>query len=63
MKVTVNKDACICCGQCARTCEAVFEIDEAEGYAVAKVAEVPEAEKNAAQDAVEGCPTGAIVAE
>ena len=63
MKVTVNKDACLCCGQCTSICPEVFEIDDAEGCAVAKVAEVPEENKNSVQEAAESCPTGAIVTE
>ena len=62
MKATVNKDACIGCGACTVTCPGVFEIGE-EGTAVAKVAEVPEEEKNAAVEASEGCPTSAISVE
>ena len=62
MKAIVNNDACISCGACAATCPGVFEIGP-EGTAVAKVAEIPEVEKNAAVDAKNGCPTGAISIE
>lgn len=61
MKFKVNQDACICCGACAARCEEVFEIDDEEGYAVAKDEEVTDEDiKERATDAMEGCPTGAI---
>lgn len=60
MKFKVDKDACICCGACAAICEEVFEINDEEGYAVAKDVEVTEEIKNDAIDAMEGCPTSAI---
>lgn len=60
MKFKVDKDACICCGACAAICEEVFEINDDEGYAVAKDVEITEEIKNDAIDAMEGCPTSAI---
>lgn len=60
MKFKVDKDACICCGACAAICEEVFEINDEEGYAVAKDVEITEEIKNDAIDAMEGCPTSAI---
>ena len=62
MKANVNKDACIGCGACTCSCPDVFELSD-EGFAVAKVAEVPEEAKDAAIEAKEGCPTGAISVE
>lgn len=60
MKFKVDKDACICCGACAAICEEVFEINDDEGYAIAKDVEITEEIKNDAIDAMEGCPTSAI---
>lgn len=61
MKFEVDKDACICCGACAAICEDVFEINDEEGYAVAKDKEVTDEEvKDNAISAMEGCPTSAI---
>ena len=62
MKATVNKDACIGCGQCTAICGEVFEIG-AEGTAEVKVAEVPEEAKDTCVEAKDSCPTGAISAE
>ena len=61
MKFEVDKDACICCGACAAICEDVFEINDEEGYAVAKDKEATDEEvKDNATSAMEGCPTSAI---
>lgn len=62
MKVKVNRDNCIGCGACAAICSEVFEIDD-EGISVAKVEEVKEEDKQAVQDAIDSCPTGAIETE
>lgn len=62
MKVKVNRDNCIGCGACAAICSEVFEIDD-EGISVAKEEEVTEEDKQAVQDAIDSCPTGAIEAE
>ena len=62
MKVKVNRDNCIGCGACAAICSEVFEIDD-EGISVAKVEEVKEEDKQAVQDAIDSCPTGAIEKE
>lgn len=62
MKVKVNKDACIGCGACAAICDKIFKIND-EGLSVAVVNEVPKEEEQAARDAIDSCPTGAIVEE
>ena len=56
MKVKVNRDNCIGCGACAAICSD-------EGISVAKVEEVKEEDKQAVQDAIDSCPTGAIETE
>jgi len=55
----VNKDACIGCGACQALVSDVFDIDD-DGLAF--VREGADIEKNAddINDAVDGCPTGAI---
>lgn len=60
MKAKVIKDNCIGCGACQAIAPNIFEIDD-EGLSVTKVAEVPENEKDDFKDALESCPTGAIV--
>ena len=60
MKVKVNHDACIGCGACTSVAGDLFEIND-EGLSVAKVDIVPADKEQEAKDAMETCPTGAIV--
>ncbi len=62
MKVKVVKDNCIGCGACQAIAPNVFEIED-DGLSTAKVSDVPESECDDVKDAVESCPTGAIVEE
>lgn len=62
MKISVNQEACIGCGACLAISEDLFEMNE-DGLSHAKVADVPEDKKDQANEAIESCPTGAIVAE
>lgn len=59
MKLEVNEN-CIGCGACAAICPDVFDLKD-DGYAYVKVDIIPEEKKEDAMDALEGCPTGAIV--
>ena len=59
MKVKVNNDACIGCGACTYTCDAVFGFND-EGIVAVKVPVVPEDAVEAANTAIEGCPVSAI---
>lgn len=59
-KVKVLKDVCIGCGACQAICSEVYEIDD-DGLAKVIVDEVPEEVMEDAVDALENCPTGAIV--
>jgi ferredoxin len=61
MKAIVNADTCVGCGLCEETCPAVFEMEG--DVAVVKVDPVPDAEKDACKEAVEGCPVEAIAIE
>ena len=57
LKVT---EACICCGACQSICDDVFEIGD-DGFAHVMVDEIPTELEKKAIDALENCPTGAIV--
>ena len=58
MKVKVN-DSCIGCGACMSIADDVFEMND-EGLSVVKADTVPEGSEEAAREAIESCPTGAI---
>ncbi|MCD2434584.1 ferredoxin [Acidaminococcus sp. NSJ-142] len=58
MKFKVNEN-CIGCGLCEGTCPAVFHMTDA-GVAEAIPDAVPADQEGAAQDAMNGCPAGAI---
>lgn len=59
MKVHVDQDLCISCGLCVSSCPDVYTWNDEE-KAEAKTEEVPEEQKECAQEAAEGCPTDAI---
>lgn len=60
MKVKVNQEACIGCGACQAIAEEVFEIND-EGLSEVKVNEVSSELVEKANEAIESCPTEAIV--
>lgn len=62
MKVKVNKDNCIGCGACEAICPEVFQLND-EGISSVVCDEVKEDMKDDAKEAIEGCPTSAIVEE
>ena len=62
MKISVNQEACIGCGACTAIAEDLFELN-GDGLSEAKVTDVPEDKVDQANEAVESCPTGAIVKE
>ena len=62
MKVKVNSDAFIGCGACTAIAPDVFEIND-EGISEAMVNEVTEDEVDNVKEAIESCPTGAIIEE
>lgn len=59
-KVKVLKDVCIGCGACQAICSEVYEIGD-DGLAEVIVDEVPKNLVEDAMDALENCPTSAIV--
>ncbi len=62
MKVIVNQDACIGCGACTSICEEAFEIDAGNGLSTCKIkGEIPVELEQSVKDAMDSCPTGAIV--
>ncbi len=62
MKVTVDESLCSGCGVCEEMAPDVFEMNDS-GVVVAKVNPVPEDLQASAQEAADGCPSGAITVE
>lgn len=62
MKVKVNKEKCIQCGGCVGICPDVFDFDD-DGFACAKIEEVPDNEKDAVKQAADFCYGDAIIVE
>ena len=61
MKVRIDPELCGGCGPCEDVCPEVFEMDEDEGLARVKVADVPTEHEGAVREAVEDCPAEAII--
>lgn len=62
MRVVVNRDNCIGCGACESLCPEVFQIDD-EGISTVICEDFTKVEEASLNDAIEGCPTSAIVKE
>ena len=62
MKIKVNEDACIGCGACQAIADDIFELND-EGISEVKVESIDDDLKDQATEAMESCPTGAIVEE
>jgi ferredoxin len=58
MKLKVDEDVCIGSGNCEGTCPKLFKV--VDGKSRVQVDPVPEEEEDCAQEAVNGCPVGAI---
>lgn len=58
MKVKVDEDVCVGSGNCEGTCPNIFKV--IDGVSRVQVDTVPEEEEECAQEAVDGCPVGAI---
>ncbi len=63
MKVKVNEEACISCGACEAICPEIFELND-ERISTCKKNDITkenEEIKNNVREAMDSCPTGAIV--
>jgi ferredoxin len=58
MKARVDEDACIGCGLCASTCDAVFEMGDEKARVIAEP--VPNEAEDSCREAAEACPVEAI---
>ncbi len=60
MKVVIDQSACIGCGLCESTCPEVFRMNDDN---LAEVHAQPAEVTDSLQEAVDGCPVGAITVE
>ena len=61
MKVKIDADLCTACELCVDTCPDVFEM--ADDVAVVTQADVPAELEDDVQEAIDSCPSEAIIAE
>lgn len=59
MKLIVNEDKCIGCGQCISICDNVYEFND-NNLAKVMVDKIPDDDLDDALVAKDNCPTGAI---
>lgn len=62
MKVTVDETLCSGCGVCEEMAPDVFEMNDS-GVVGVKINPVPDDLQASAQEAADGCPSGAITVE
>lgn len=60
LTLTVDPEVCKGCALCMMASPILFDIDERTGKAVVLDANPSEAQRAEAEDAVQGCPSGAI---
>jgi ferredoxin len=58
MKVKVDEDLCVGSGNCEASCPKLFKV--VDGISRVQVETVSQEEEGCAQEAVDGCPVGAI---
>ncbi len=63
MRVVIDGDTCTGCGLCVDECPEVFEMNDDEGVAIVKPAEISEDLEASVKDAADGCPVEAITVE
>lgn len=61
MRYKVDDDLCIACGNCIEICPEVFHWNDDGSLAEAKLEDVPEDVEDTAQEAMDSCPTEAIM--
>ena len=64
MKVLVKEEKCIGCGSCVSLTDGnIFDFDDETGKAIAKVENIEANDEEIVKQAIEYCPTAAIVEE
>lgn len=60
MKVRVKHEVCVGHAMCVLACPELFRLSDEDGHAVVKDEQVPPHLQDAVEQAVRGCPEGAI---
>ncbi len=60
MKVRVKPDVCVGHAMCVLACSELFELSDEDGHANVRNEDVPPELEDAVDQAVRGCPEGAI---
>lgn len=60
MKVRVKPDVCVGHAMCVLACAEIFELSDEDGHAFVRSEDVPPELEDAVDQAVRGCPEGAI---
>jgi ferredoxin len=63
MEVRVDEELCTGCGLCEETCPDIFKLDEEKDIAILVKKDYDEYDEECIQEAVESCPSEAIITE
>jgi len=63
MEVRVDEELCTGCGLCEETCPDIFKLDEEKDIAIIVKKDYDEYDEECIQEAVESCPSEAIITE
>lgn len=63
MEVRVDEELCTGCGLCEETCPDIFKLDEEKDIAIIVKKDYDEYDEECIQEAVESCPSEAILTE
>ena len=63
MEVRIDEDLCTGCGLCEETCPDIFKMDDDKDIAIVIKTDYDEYDEECIQEAVETCPSEAILTE
>jgi ferredoxin len=63
MEVRIDEELCTGCGLCEETCPDIFKMDEDKDIAVLIKTDYDEYDEECIQEAVESCPSEAIITD
>jgi len=63
MEVRIDEELCTGCGLCEETCPDIFKMDEDKDIAILVKTDYDEYDEECIQEAVESCPSEAIITD